>query len=184
MILHRGPAMRLTAQRNARKNLSSKREFIPSIKVMMFRRILLSGYIGFLVFITLSLFFAQGGLLEARDLSFYKSYLEKNIEDLKEINQDLTQELKALSTSPDTLKLHARDYGYYEKDERVIKVQGAPQGRQYYKLGTLLKRNSTPPAPNPAFHLTGIGVALTAFVLLTLRHRKQRYKKITVDVSS
>jgi hypothetical protein len=125
------------------------------------------------MFIAFSLVFGKGGLLDARDLALYRSYLAANIEDLKEINQNLTLDLKDLSTSPDTLKLFARDYGYYEKNEEVIKIAGAPETKHYYKLGSLLKRNPDSSVPNPVFHIIALGIGFISFTVMLILSRKR-----------
>lgn len=130
---------------------------------MVFRQILISSYIGFSLFIVLTIVFGSGGLFDTRDISRYKLQLEENITELREINQGLTQELKALSTSPDTIKMYARDYGYYETNEEVIKIAGAPQPRRYYRLGSLLRRNIAVGEQNPVFHIIGFAAALVSF---------------------
>src|SRR3972149_6511993 len=144
--------------------------------MMIFRHILASAYIGFFIFILLTLIFGNGGLLDSRNLSVFKSRLESNIGELKEINENLTLELKALSTSPDTLKVYAREYGYFEKEEKVLKIEGAPTPAHYYKLGSLLKRNAKEEAFNPVFHVIGIAAALLSFFVSVFLASKKRSK--------
>jgi cell division protein FtsB len=137
------------------------------------RRMLGCGYLGFAVFIVLSLFFGKGGLVNFRDDLEYKARLEANIGELKEINQNLSLELQAVSASPDTIKVFARDYGYFEKNEEVIKIQGAPETKNYYKLGSLLKRNPASGEPGALFHVIGLAGAFVAFAFsLTLVRRR------------
>jgi cell division protein FtsB len=140
---------------------------------MIVRRILGSCYLGFALFIVLSLFFGKGGLVNFRDNLEYKACLQANIEELEAINQTLALELKALSASPDTIKVAARDYGYFEKNEEVIKIQGAPEMKKYYKLGSLLKRNQENGGSGPVFHIIGLAGAAVAFAFsLTLLRRR------------
>jgi cell division protein FtsB len=137
------------------------------------RRVLGCSYLGFSLFILLSLFFGKSGLVRLSDQAEYKARLEANIRNLKEINQSLTLELKDLSASPDTIRLYARDYGYFGKNEEVIKIQGAPAVRRPYKLGSLLKRTDSGGETNPLFHIIGISAALISFAFSLPLLRRQ-----------
>jgi cell division protein FtsB len=140
---------------------------------MIMRRILGCCYLGFAVFIVLSLFFGKAGLVNFQTNQDYKARLEANVEDLKEINRNLTLDLKAVSASPDTIKVFARDYGYFAKNEEVIKIQGAPDVKNYYKLGSLLKRNPDSGEPGALFHVIALAGAVVAFAFsLTLMRRR------------
>jgi hypothetical protein len=142
---------------------------------MVLKRLLLSGYLGFIVFIALSLLFGQTGLIGFKDINEYKGFLQDNIDELIEINRNLTSDLKALSTSPETLKLYAREFGYFEKNEEVVKIQGAPEVNRYFKLGSLLKRNDVPNGPSPLLHIIGFTVAFISFGLSFFFMRKQKH---------
>ena len=137
------------------------------------RRILGCSYLGFSLFILLSLFFGKSGLLRLSEQEEYKARLQANIENLKEINHSLTLELKDVSTSPDTIRLYARDYGYFGKNEEVIKIQGAPSVRKLYKLGSLLKRTDGSGEMNPLFHIIGFAAAAIAFAFSLPLLRRQ-----------
>jgi cell division protein FtsB len=130
---------------------------------MIIRRILGCSYLGFTLFILLSLFFGKSGFLGISGQQEYKTKLAANIENLKEINHALTLELKDVSSSPDTIRLYARDYGYFGRNEEVIKIQGAPSLRRLYKLGSLLKRMESTGEINPLFHIIGFSAAAVAF---------------------
>jgi cell division protein FtsB len=130
-------------------------------------------YLGFSLFIVLSLLFGKSGLMRFNEQREYQARLEANIENLREINTALTLELKDFSASPDTIRLAARDYGYFGKNEEVIKIQGAPETKKHYKLGSLLKRSAEPGETSPLFHIIGFTAAAVAFAfsLPLLRRR-------------
>ncbi|MBN2353463.1 MAG: septum formation initiator family protein [Spirochaetales bacterium] len=130
---------------------------------MIVRRILSCCYFGFAVYIVLSLFFGRGGLANFKVDLDYKARLEANIRGLQEINRNLSLELKAVRASPDTIKVFARDYGYYAKNEEVIKIQGAPARKNYSQLGSLLKRNPEHDQTGALFHVIGLAGAAVAF---------------------
>ena len=142
---------------------------------MIMRRILGCSYLGFSLFILLSLFFGKSGLVRLGEQAEYKDRLEANLRNLKEINQSLTLELKDLSASPDTIRLYARDYGYFGKNEEVIKIQGAPEIRKLYKLGSLLKRTDEENDTGPLFHIIGFSAAAVAFAFSLPLLRRQHH---------
>lgn len=122
-------------------------------------------YLGFVVFVLLNLLWGAGGLWDIQDLLAYQEELTANIHDLKEINADLSRELKALSSSPDTLKLYARSYGYFAPDEYVVKIQNQEENYKSYRLGSLLKKNFQASSPNPIFQLISLTVAVISFII-------------------
>ncbi len=145
---------------------------------MVVRRVLGCCYFGFAVFILLSLFFGRGGLANFKVDLDYKARLEANIRDLENINRNLSLELKAVSASPDTIKVFARDYGYYAKNEDVIKIQGAPERKNYNQLGSLLKRNPERDETGVLFHVLGLAGAVVAFAFATALTRPRPHDRL------
>jgi len=133
-------------------------------------------YIGFIIFVLLNLLWGAGGLWDIQDLLVYQEELRANISDLKDINAELTRELKALSSSPDTLKLYARSYGYFAPNEYVVKIQNQEENYKSYRLGSILKKNFQASSPNPIFQLISLTVAVISFVVgqIISKHSKSR----------
>ena len=103
----------------------------------------------------------------------HRAALQRNVERLKEINQRLREEFDALSTSPDLIRLYAREIGLYAPGERVIRLQGVGDRPPFYDVGTAEPRLDTPPAPRFAFMLAGIAAGGLLYVRLRFRDRSR-----------
>jgi hypothetical protein len=64
--------------------------------------------------------------------------LEENLRALERINQELTEELRSLSSDAETVALLARDLGYYRRGDRRVAVQGLPLPNAGRPVGTLV----------------------------------------------
>ncbi len=104
----------------------------------------------------------------------HRAALQRNVERLKEINQRLRAEFDALSTSPDLIRMYARELGLYAPGERVIRLQGAGDRPPFYEVGIVEPRLDPPPAPRFAFLLAGIAAGGLLYVRLRFRERSRR----------
>jgi hypothetical protein len=64
--------------------------------------------------------------------------LEENLRALERINRELTEELRSLSSDPETVALLARDLGYYRQGDRRLVVTGLPQRQTSRQVGALV----------------------------------------------
>jgi cell division protein FtsB len=129
-------------------------------KVLIF---LLPLYAGYAIYSILNLMYGASGIFAMRDLVAYKQVLEQNIASIEENYEKLTAELNGLKNDIETLTLEARNIGYYDSAEGVIKVEGYNPEKNYYPVGKLL-RHSYP----PAFKKTGFRTVSLAVVLMTV----------------
>lgn len=103
----------------------------------------------------------------------HREALQRNVETLKEINRHLQAEFDALSTSPDLIRLYARDLGLYAPGEWVIRLQGTGEQPRFYEAGAVVTWSDPPPAPRLAFFLAGLAVGGLLYVRLRFRERSR-----------
>ena len=103
----------------------------------------------------------------------HRDALHRNVEALKEINQHLQAEFDALSTSPDLIRLYARDLGLYAPGERVIRLQGTGARSTFHEAGSVVTASKPPPAPRFPFLLAGLAVGGLLYVRLRFRERSR-----------
>jgi len=103
----------------------------------------------------------------------HREALERNVEALKGVNQRLQAEFDALSTSPDLIRLYARDLGLYAPGERVIRLQGTGERSTFYEAGAVVTKTDPPQAPRLAFLLAGVAVGGLLYVRLRFRERSR-----------
>ena len=99
-------------------------------------------YAGLIVTFGYAFILGEAGLVNYQDLLLRRQVLEENIEGLREINHSLSEELSNLATDSETIRLIARDLGYYRADERVVEVVGIPTQTYSQTVGSLVKRSA------------------------------------------
>lgn len=104
----------------------------------------------------------------------HREALQRNVETLKEINQRLRAEFDALSTSPDLIRMYAREIGLYAPGERVLRLRGTGGRPPFYEVGILQPRLDPPRTPRFAFLLVGIATGGLLYVRLRFRERSRR----------
>ena len=97
-------------------------------------------YAGLVVTLVYVFVLGEAGLVNYQELLQRRQVLEWNIESLSEINHRLGEELANLATDAETIRLIARELGYYRADERVVAVIGIPSQRHSYVVGSLVKK--------------------------------------------
>lgn len=136
-------------------------------------RFLFAFFLGFLTYIISTLFFGYGGILDYNSQIEYSQALDKNIEELKEINQNLYKKILSFSSNPETIRLYARELGYYRADEKVFRFEHTEPLKLFYRVGTLLKRNNTKQNDNFLFIIPGIIIFITVYFIITIFQKKR-----------
>ena len=142
---------------------------------MKIPRILIYILLSFVFTSLLLLFFGSGGLLDYHRLLGYRGTVQKNIDELEQINSELLAEVQALGSDPERLTLQARELGYFREGEKVIRISGYERGRNYYTVGTILRRKPKPPRADWPFRAVGVALPfLLALVSGAVRRRRNR----------
>jgi len=138
-------------------------------------RIVVYVIFSFVVAAALCYFFGSGGLLDYRRLLTYRASLQDNIDDLERINRELLTEVQALGSDPERLTLQARELGYFQEGERVIRISADTARKSTYTVGKVLRRKAKQPRADWPFRATGLGLpVLLALVSVSVRRRKNR----------
>ena len=142
---------------------------------MKIPRILTYIILSFVIASLLFLLFGSGGVVDYRRLLGYRATVQENIDELERINRDLLAEVRALGSDPERLRLQARELGYFREGERVIRISGHERGKNYYTVGTILRRKPRPPRADWPFRAVGLALPfLLTVVSATVRRRKNR----------
>ena len=157
--------------RAERRSFSTRTGGLPTIKKVGMIRGLSCAVTAYFMYTVLNLVTAAIAMDRMQD---HRAALERNVEGLKEINQRLRAEFDALSTSPELIRLYARELGLYAPGERVIRLQGVGGRPPFYDVGTVEPRPDTAPAPRFAFMLVGVAVGGLLYVRLRFRERSRR----------
>jgi cell division protein FtsB len=107
----------------------------------------LTFYLGLVMALFHSFFLREGGFAHMRALSAQEALLADNVADLREVNKALADEMRMLTSDAEAIRLLARELGYYQPKEQVMKVVGLPTPAQARTVGRLVRsRPAGPPA--------------------------------------
>ena len=107
---------------------------------MSLSRLVHSLVVGFGTASLLGFCFGSTGLLEYGRLNKYHGILSDNIEELRTVNEALENEIAALRSSKELIRLYARALDYFESNERVIRIPDISRTGNFYNVGSLVTR--------------------------------------------
>ena len=102
-------------------------------------RIVVSLYITLLVVVLMELSVGRAGLLAYRSVASYHEVLLDNLSELKEINSRLNREFEQLATNPEKIRLEARELGYFEDGEKIVKLEGRSREKRFFEVGRIIR---------------------------------------------
>ena len=132
-------------------------------------------YLGLVLSIAYTTAFGTMGMSEYSRLQVRARTLEENLAALERINKGLTEELRSLSSDPETVALLARDLGYYRRGERRVAVQGLPLSVEGRTVGRLVTTEDRRPARESALRLALFLLPLAVHALLRIGGREIRH---------
>lgn len=118
-------------------------------------------------------------MLRYRTLASYREELAGNIEDLELLHRDLLYDLEALASDPERIALQARQLGYFQEQERLVRLEGYSPSRSVYTVGKILRRipASESRSGDRFFRLLGAGVVACLIALSVWRRRSYAGRK-------
>ncbi|MEW5814339.1 MAG: septum formation initiator family protein [Spirochaetota bacterium] len=142
-------------------------------------RLFFSIYAGFLVYSLLIFVGGNTGILAMKKILQNRAEIQNNIEELEKINRQLASRLESLRSDTRLLKLYARELGYFDKNEKIVKISGYRSQGSFYAVGRLLKEEAENPSLKPAFRSIAVAVGITFFILsgLIKKDRNGNQKK-------
>ena len=128
-------------------------------------------YAGLVLSICYTTVFGSMGAREYALLEQRARALEENLRSLERINQELTEELRSLSSDPETVALLARDLGYYRRGDRRVAVQGLPLPTGGRAVGTLVISGEDGTEAESRWRLALFILPIAAWVLFRIAAR-------------
>ncbi len=138
---------------------------------MRLLRPVLCVYLGLVLSIAYTTVFGPLGVRERIELERSARALDENLAALERINKELTEELRSLSSDPETVALLARDLGYYKPGEHRVAVEGVPQRGEGRTIGQLVRAANPAPGREGTLRLALLVFPLAAYALLRLAGR-------------
>jgi hypothetical protein len=108
-------------------------------------------------------------------LTRHRDTLKDNLQNLKNINSELHRQLETLRTSPEIIRLLARELGYFRSDEKVITLNGNFSVYNFYEVGKLLQRVQVSKNRNLILRVIGIAVSILSVLLFILLKKRNIY---------
>jgi cell division protein FtsB len=132
-------------------------------------KVLVAVCLGTAVYVFVSLFGGQDGLWATRQLAAQRQQINAWTNDIITINRELSVEYTALKQDPDIIAAYARNLGYVNNTEKLVKISGlSPRGQVLYDTGTVLRRDEIVFFPEWVCKLSGIVVGALAFIFFVL----------------
>lgn len=111
-------------------------------------------------------------MVALEELKSYQNELEGNLNTLRLTHGKLRDQFELLKTHPETVKLAARELGFFRNDEMVLKFQ-TNQTRALTPLspGKILQREENQPFQDGFFRLSWVALLLFFYSLLEILMR-------------
>jgi cell division protein FtsB len=136
------------------------------------KRILLSLWIGCVVYSLTLFFFGPAGFQSMKHLESEAQRLDDNLVELQAINAKLELRAKNLESDDETIRLVARDYGYIQPGERIIKLSGSKPVNTYQVAGRILHARENPNS-GIIFPFIAALIASASFLGLSFRPKRK-----------
>jgi cell division protein FtsB len=140
-------------------------------------------WVAIVVYAGLSLFSGAMGFSAYTELQTERDKQLANLETLKQLNQKLEGDVKALLSDSDTIAVYARELGYGSEDERFVRLVGLGQNRRRYQSA-----GQTVDAEEPGFVSgetirlialgSGLGTLGLVLMIQLLRFRREPGKTV------
>jgi cell division protein FtsB len=132
-------------------------------------RFLTAFFAGVLMFVLLSVFFGPEGLWAMEQLDKQRYTLYENMQNLQRLNDDLSIRLTALTVDSDVIASYARDLGYVNDGEYLVKLTGLENVSVYtLETGDPIKAASLISLPDWFCKLAGVIFGFAVFLILSL----------------
>jgi cell division protein FtsB len=123
------------------------------------------------IYLLLELLFGSYGVFAYRMMERYLVEAENDLAELEERRTDLERQVQMLTGDGETIRLEARDIGFIERNERIIRLEGhEPRPRHRYLPGTTPQPVPVPRDNRPLFRAIALALSLVALIVETLRH--------------
>ena len=100
----------------------------------MIKKILISIYVGFSIYCTISLISGPVGFNNMTSLNYFKTNLQEHVELLEIKGLKLNDEINRLSNDTERLIIAARPLGYVEKKQQMIKILNNSISKSLYDI--------------------------------------------------
>ena len=128
-------------------------------------------YIAFMTYGVELYVWGDHGILAYKDLAVYKQRLVQNIEELKRTGANLRREAESLQYSAETVALYARKLGYFDSDERHLRVEGMKLQKDYFVVGELVKPYSRSEIDRTVFRIIALLAGGIGYIMLRFRRQ-------------
>ena len=139
-------------------------------------RVIIALYIVMISFLLMNLFLGDNGYIAYQELEKYRVSLTENINELQNKNSGLASDSALLMTQTDEIKIQARELGYFDSLEGVIKLNGYNKPVSGYSMGKLLSRELVLARKNNEFVVWAVFMGLLFYVSSTFltKYMKKR----------
>ena len=141
------------------------------------KRLLISLYIGFVIYSLLVLIWGPSGYFSLKSLNNYKNKLQQNNRELVDLHERLKIQLESLKYDSELIRLYARSLGYFDDGEQVIRVENYSNERNFYSVGRMIQQKQKNRDFRPLFRTFACSAVIIVFLLIGMVKRKEHGDK-------
>lgn len=131
-------------------------------------RLVISLFLAASVYLAGVLVLGEQGVLAYRQLHSYKENLEENVNALQDIGSELSVVSRSLRTDAGRIGTLARSLGYFEDNERLIRVEGFSLHEAPYSMGRMLNKIEAEGGMRPLVRTAAFMVGILYFAVAGL----------------
>ncbi|MGL4986421.1 MAG: septum formation initiator family protein [Treponemataceae bacterium] len=146
---------------------------------MLRKKIIMSSFIGTLVYVFVSIFFGPTGINASRQLEEQGRVISTNVQKLQTANDSLSLDFLGLRSDAEVVKSHAKRLGYVNSaHERLIKIKGFDEKKILtHEMGFAINLDNIDYISEKNCKLAGLIFFLVTFLFMSLlmRNSKKTY---------
>ncbi len=141
---------------------------------MKISRLIYSTFIGFTLYLSLLLIYGETGLSAIKKVESYKELLNLNLNEIQEINEELTVEFNSLSSDNELIKLKARALGYFAREDHIVHISNWNPDINCYNPGHVFKEEYLTEINYNKFRICGFSVSFIVYIFLFLINQRRK----------
>lgn len=142
---------------------------------MILRRVLVSLYLGGVVYLCTTLFFGSTGIVAYRELMAQHQVLLENLRRIEEQGERLKQRIVSLQSDPEQIRLEARTYHLVQGNESFIRIVGREVSSEPISPGGIVRVPQTLPfRTEPFLRAFSLCIAIVVFLFMGFRSSRKR----------
>ncbi|MBP7494938.1 MAG: septum formation initiator family protein [Spirochaetales bacterium] len=142
---------------------------------MIRNRLLVSAYVGVMVYLVTVFFFGSTGIFAYRQLLFFQKELKENITAIDEQGKIFQQRVASLQSDPEQIRIEARTYHLVRSSEGFVRIRGRNVYPESISPGRIVRiPEKNPYSLEPFLRAFSLCISLSIFLITGFRNQRGR----------